>query len=125
MQLKIYFFKHQKGKHERKEMLSLPPRSTRIYLDCPKMKKRIGSNIRKIHHVLAPVGQQFRTECSIHEKKHKRDAFSDYSEPPSRPTEQIKIHITKKTLKRPLIRTPQLCNAACSSLCHSQKGNSG
>lgn len=74
MQLKIYFFKHQdrREKHKRKEMLSLPPRSTRIYLDCPKMKKRIGSNIRKIHHVLAPVEQQLSTECSIHEKKHKR-----------------------------------------------------
>lgn len=72
------FFKHQdrREKHKRKEMLSLPPRSTRIYLDCPKMEKCIGSNIRKIHHVLAPVEQQLRTQSVLFMRKSTREMLS-------------------------------------------------
>lgn len=40
-----------------------------LYLECPNMKKPIGSNVRKTYHVPAPVEQQFRTQSVLFMRK--------------------------------------------------------
>ena len=60
MQLKIYFFKHKDRREREKKrdaFLATQEHQKSLYLNCPKMKNPIGSNIRKIHHVLDPVEQ--------------------------------------------------------------------
>lgn len=56
----------QKEKRKGKDMLfGHTGAPENLYLDCPTMKKPIGSNMKKIYHVLAPVEQQFRTQSVL------------------------------------------------------------
>lgn len=64
MQLKTHFSK-LKNRRKRERCFPCHTEAPGLYLDCPKMKRPIGSNIRKTHHVLTPVEQQFRTQSVL------------------------------------------------------------
>ena len=103
MQLKIYSFKHQDRREKHKRNAFLATQEHQNLPGLPQNEKAYWFKHKGNTPCAGPSGAEPQdTERSIHEKKHKRDAFSDYSEPPSCPTEQIKIHMSKTTLKRPL-----------------------